>query len=143
MLLEEETQAVCLPTLSFVSLRDIQYSTCSKFNTILLLLQLDLLLLCDQAFFVGRGNPLGEPIPINKAHEHIFGMVLMNDWSGKSPIQHTSINFVLYAPLTHGSKVICIILENRCLCCRIIVFHDFRWKVLKHLQLFKRYLLIF
>lgn len=39
---------------------------------------------CDQAFFVGGGNPLGEPIPIQKAHEHIFGMVLMNDWSGKS-----------------------------------------------------------
>lgn len=35
-----------------------------------------------QAFFVGPGNRLGEPIPISKAHEHIFGMVLMNDWSG-------------------------------------------------------------
>lgn len=35
-----------------------------------------------QAFFVGPGNKLGEPIPISKAHEHIFGMVLMNDWSG-------------------------------------------------------------
>lgn len=35
-----------------------------------------------QGFFVGPGNKLGEPIPISKAHEHIFGMVLMNDWSG-------------------------------------------------------------
>lgn len=36
------------------------------------------------AFFVG-GSPtkLGEPIPVSKAHEHIFGFVLMNDWSGK------------------------------------------------------------
>uniref|UniRef100_A0A5F7ZA43 Fumarylacetoacetase n=1 Tax=Macaca mulatta TaxID=9544 RepID=A0A5F7ZA43_MACMU len=36
-----------------------------------------------KAFFVGPGNRLGEPIPISKAHEHIFGMVLMNDWSAR------------------------------------------------------------
>uniref|UniRef100_A0A9L0SUH4 Fumarylacetoacetase n=1 Tax=Equus caballus TaxID=9796 RepID=A0A9L0SUH4_HORSE len=29
------------------------------------------------------GNKFGEPIPISKAHEHIFGMVLMNDWSAR------------------------------------------------------------
>ena len=27
---------------------------------------------------------LGKPIPIEKAHKHIFGMVLLNDWSGVS-----------------------------------------------------------
>ncbi|KAM4593835.1 fumarylacetoacetase [Odontesthes bonariensis] len=43
--------------------------------------QLDIEL--EMAFFVGGGNPRGEPIPINKAHEHIFGMVLMNDWSAR------------------------------------------------------------
>jgi len=32
---------------------------------------------------VGPGNKLGEPIPISRAHDHIFGMVVMNDWSGK------------------------------------------------------------
>lgn len=37
----------------------------------------------EMAFFVGPGNNLGEPIPIAKAHEHIFGMVLMNDWSSR------------------------------------------------------------
>uniref|UniRef100_A0AAY4EBP9 Fumarylacetoacetase n=1 Tax=Denticeps clupeoides TaxID=299321 RepID=A0AAY4EBP9_9TELE len=37
----------------------------------------------EMAFFVGAGNKLGEPIPIEKAHEHIFGMVLMNDWSAR------------------------------------------------------------
>ncbi|CAK6442380.1 unnamed protein product [Pipistrellus nathusii] len=37
----------------------------------------------EMAFFVGPGNSLGEPIPIAKAHEHIFGMVLMNDWSSR------------------------------------------------------------
>lgn len=37
----------------------------------------------EMAFFVGPGNRYGEPIPISKAHEHIFGMVLMNDWSAR------------------------------------------------------------
>ncbi|XP_020637355.3 fumarylacetoacetase [Pogona vitticeps] len=37
----------------------------------------------EMAFFVGPGNKLGEPIPINEAHRHIFGMVLMNDWSAR------------------------------------------------------------
>lgn len=36
----------------------------------------------EMAFFVGPGNKLGDPIPIDKAQDHIFGMVLMNDWSG-------------------------------------------------------------
>ncbi|XP_023669791.2 fumarylacetoacetase [Paramormyrops kingsleyae] len=43
--------------------------------------QLDLEL--EMAFFVGPGNKLGESIPIDKAHQHIFGMVLMNDWSAR------------------------------------------------------------
>lgn len=37
----------------------------------------------EMAFFCGPGNNLGEPIPISKAHEHIFGMVIMNDWSAR------------------------------------------------------------
>ncbi len=37
----------------------------------------------ETAFFVGSGNSLGEPVPISKAHEHIFGMVVMNDWSAR------------------------------------------------------------
>ena len=37
----------------------------------------------EMAFFVGAGNNLGEPIPIKQAHEHIFGMVIMNDWSAR------------------------------------------------------------
>uniref|UniRef100_A0A8C3QF98 Fumarylacetoacetase n=1 Tax=Cyanoderma ruficeps TaxID=181631 RepID=A0A8C3QF98_9PASS len=37
----------------------------------------------EMAFFVGPGNTYGEPIPISRAQEHIFGMVLMNDWSAR------------------------------------------------------------
>eukprot|EP01134_Creolimax_fragrantissima_P001735 CFRG1735T1 len=37
----------------------------------------------ETAFFVGPGNELGEPISIDNAQDHIFGMVLMNDWSAR------------------------------------------------------------
>lgn len=37
----------------------------------------------EMGFFVGKGNNLGEPISIENAHEHIFGMVLLNDWSAR------------------------------------------------------------
>lgn len=37
----------------------------------------------ETGFFVGTGNRLGEPIPIARAEEHIFGMVLVNDWSAR------------------------------------------------------------
>jgi fumarylacetoacetase len=37
----------------------------------------------EMAFVIGVGNPLGEPIPVASATEHVFGMVLMNDWSAR------------------------------------------------------------
>ena len=37
----------------------------------------------EMGFFVGPGNTLGEPIPIENAADHIFGMVLVNDWSAR------------------------------------------------------------
>ena len=37
----------------------------------------------EMGFFVGPGNPLGEPIPIARAADHIFGLVLVNDWSAR------------------------------------------------------------
>jgi fumarylacetoacetase len=33
--------------------------------------------------FVGVGNTLGTPIPIDEAEQHIFGLCLMNDWSAR------------------------------------------------------------
>jgi len=33
--------------------------------------------------FVGGGNALGEPIPIDRAEDHLFGLVLLNDWSAR------------------------------------------------------------
>jgi fumarylacetoacetase len=37
----------------------------------------------ETGFFVGTGNRHGEPIPIDRAEDHIFGMVLLNDWSAR------------------------------------------------------------
>ncbi|XP_030764907.1 fumarylacetoacetase [Sitophilus oryzae] len=37
----------------------------------------------EMAFFVGTPNNLGEPISISNAHKHIFGFVIMNDWSAR------------------------------------------------------------
>lgn len=37
----------------------------------------------EVGFFMGPGNALGEPIPVERAHEHIFGFVLVNDWSAR------------------------------------------------------------
>ncbi|WP_201619494.1 fumarylacetoacetase [Psychrobacter maritimus] len=37
----------------------------------------------ETAFVVGRGNDIGQPIAVDEAAEHIFGMVLLNDWSAR------------------------------------------------------------
>ena len=37
----------------------------------------------EAAFLIGPGNSLGEPIPVDRAEDHIFGFVLMNDWSAR------------------------------------------------------------
>jgi len=37
----------------------------------------------EMGMVVGRGNELGEPIPIGEAEDHILGMCLLNDWSAR------------------------------------------------------------
>ena len=37
----------------------------------------------ETAVFVGSGNELGRPVPVGEAAEHLFGMVLLNDWSAR------------------------------------------------------------
>jgi fumarylacetoacetase len=37
----------------------------------------------EVGFFVGQGNQLGEPISIDEAEKHIFGLCLVNDWSAR------------------------------------------------------------
>jgi fumarylacetoacetase len=37
----------------------------------------------EVGFFIGPGNPLGEPVPIAEAGAHLFGVCLVNDWSAR------------------------------------------------------------
>jgi fumarylacetoacetase len=37
----------------------------------------------EMGIFVGPGNNLGQPIPIGEAPDHLFGIVLVNDWSAR------------------------------------------------------------
>jgi fumarylacetoacetase len=37
----------------------------------------------EMGVFIGPGNELGHPIRIERAEEHLFGMVLVNDWSAR------------------------------------------------------------
>jgi len=37
----------------------------------------------EMAFITTAANDLGKPIPVDEAEEHIFGMVLLNDWSAR------------------------------------------------------------
>ena len=37
----------------------------------------------EMGLFIGSGNSLGEPVSVNAAEEHVFGMALVNDWSAR------------------------------------------------------------
>lgn len=37
----------------------------------------------EMGFFIGPGSELGSPVTVNSAADHIFGMVLVNDWSAR------------------------------------------------------------
>jgi len=37
----------------------------------------------EMAAVVGAENPLGQPVPVAAANDHIFGLCLMNDWSAR------------------------------------------------------------
>jgi fumarylacetoacetase len=37
----------------------------------------------ELGLWIGRGNDLGEPIPVARASEHIAGYCLLNDWSAR------------------------------------------------------------
>ena len=43
--------------------------------------------------WIGPGNAIGEPIPIDAAEQHVFGIYLLNDWSARD------IQFWEMAPL--------------------------------------------
>ena len=38
---------------------------------------------CELGFVVGGASMIGEPVPLDHAWDHIFGVVLLNDWSAR------------------------------------------------------------
>ncbi|MGH9559671.1 MAG: fumarylacetoacetase [Bryobacteraceae bacterium] len=38
---------------------------------------------CELGCFVGAGNRLGEPVPMDRAEDFLFGACLLNDWSAR------------------------------------------------------------
>jgi fumarylacetoacetase len=37
----------------------------------------------ELGIFVGRGNPVGDAIPIEAAEDHVFGLAIFNDWTAR------------------------------------------------------------
>jgi fumarylacetoacetase len=37
----------------------------------------------EVGIFIGAGNPIGTPIPIEDAERHVFGLCVLNDWSAR------------------------------------------------------------
>lgn len=37
----------------------------------------------ELAIWVGQGNALGEPVPLDQAEDHVWGVSLLNDWSAR------------------------------------------------------------
>lgn len=59
----------------------------------------------ETGFIVGQPTQLGEPIPIDKAHEHIFGMVLLNDWSARDIQQWEYVPLGPFNAKTFGTSI--------------------------------------
>jgi fumarylacetoacetase len=59
----------------------------------------------ELAVWVGPGNRQGEPIPIGRAGEHIFGLGLVNDWSARDIQQWESQPLGPFLGKNFGSTV--------------------------------------
>jgi fumarylacetoacetase len=59
----------------------------------------------ETAFVIGTGNALGEPISVADAEDHIFGMVLMNDWSARDIQQWEYVPLGPFNAKTFGTSI--------------------------------------
>jgi fumarylacetoacetase len=59
----------------------------------------------ELAVWVGPGNALGEPIPITRAGDHLFGLGLFNDWSARDIQQWESQPLGPFLGKSFGSTV--------------------------------------
>ena len=37
----------------------------------------------EMGFYIGPGNPMGQPVSIEEAEDHVFGLCILNDWSAR------------------------------------------------------------
>jgi fumarylacetoacetase len=37
----------------------------------------------EMGYFLAKSSPLGQPVPLEKAEDHILGLVMVNDWSAR------------------------------------------------------------
>src|SRR5207248_685684 len=59
----------------------------------------------ELAVWVGPGNALGEPIPIARAGDHLFGLGLFNDWSARDIQQWESQPLGPFLGKSFGSTI--------------------------------------
>jgi fumarylacetoacetase len=59
----------------------------------------------ELAVWVGPGNALGEPIPIGRAGDHLFGLGLFNDWSARDIQQWESQPLGPFLGKSFGSTI--------------------------------------
>lgn len=59
----------------------------------------------ETGFIIGANNALGEPVSIENAHENIFGMVLLNDWSARDIQQWEYVPLGPFNAKTFGSSI--------------------------------------
>ena len=59
----------------------------------------------ELAIWIGPGNALGEPIPIARAGDHLFGLGLFNDWSARDIQQWESQPLGPFLGKSFGSTV--------------------------------------
>ena len=59
----------------------------------------------ETGFIVGKATALGEPIAIAEAENHIFGMVLLNDWSARDIQQWEYVPLGPFNAKTFGTSI--------------------------------------
>ena len=59
----------------------------------------------ETGFIVGKSNELGQPVSIDDAPEHIFGMVLLNDWSARDLQQWEYVPLGPFNAKTFGTSI--------------------------------------
>lgn len=59
----------------------------------------------ETGFIVGKATALGEPIAIEEAENHIFGMVLLNDWSARDIQQWEYVPLGPFNSKTFGTSI--------------------------------------